>query len=75
MHAPLDDRAQPSGPPDGAENGKRRPRRDTAGAGHDHDRDGRAHVPGDQERERCGPEGEIDQVTCHAIGKALNRRT
>ena len=56
-----------------AQNRERRAGRDSAGAGHDDDRDGRANVVGHQVGEHRRAEREIDQIARQAVRQALHR--
>src|SRR5208283_1811258 len=72
IQAAFDNGALLSGATDGAEDGERRSRSDTAGAGNDDDGNGGADVVRDEKRE-CGcAKGEIDEVACEAVGDTLD---
>ena len=75
VEAALDDRPLAGGTANGPQDGQRRARRNAAGPGHDDDRDGGAHVTGDEERQHGTADGEVDQVPGQPVGGLLDRRT
>jgi hypothetical protein len=56
-------------------NGCHLARRNAAGPGHDDDRDGRAHVTGEEKRQGGATDGEIDETARQPVGSLLDRRT
>jgi hypothetical protein len=75
VHPAFDDRAEPSRPPDTAQDGERCAGGDATCAGDDDDRDRRTHVLCDKKCQCSRPERQIDEVGRETIRETLNRST